>query len=134
MQSYTQNYKNSGTCEILVSMNSSQLRNQMSYCRPGMNENHARTDILHHLTYATALLRCITMYLTLTATCLTLTFRAMVEPLMRITQQCAAVIAQLLLVTVMMAPAIYGDHLGDHTFFLFNSAHRQPEDPLPSIQ
>lgn len=98
-----------------------------------MNEYHARTYILHHFTYATALLRCITMYLTLPATCLMLTFRAMVEPLMRITQQCAAVIAQPLSVG-MMAMAIYSDHLSDHLFLQLNFVHRLPEVRLLSIQ
>lgn len=134
MQSYPQIYKKSGTREILVTMNSSQFRNQMPYGCPGMNEYHARTYILHHFTYATALLRRITMYLTLPATCLMLTFRAMVEPLMRITQQCAAVIAQLLPVGMMMATAIYSNHLSDHLFLQLNFVHRLPEVRLLSIQ
>lgn len=99
-----------------------------------MNEYHARTYIFHHLTYATALLGRITMYLTLPATCLMLTFRAMVEPLMRIDQQCAAVIAQLLSVGMMMAMAIYSDHLSDHLFLQLNFVHHLPEVRLHSIQ
>lgn len=99
-----------------------------------MNEYHARTYILHHFTYATALLRRITMYLTLPATCLMLTFRAMLEPLMRIAQQCAAVIAQFLSVAMMMATAIYSDHLSDHMFLQLNFVHYLPEVRLHSIQ
>ncbi len=99
-----------------------------------MNEYHARTEILHHHTYATALLRRITMYLTLPATCLMLTFRAMLEPLMRIAQQCAAVIAQFLSVAMMMATAIYSDHLSDHMFLQLNFVHYLPEVRLHSIQ
>lgn len=88
-----------------------------------MNKNHARAHIAHHLSYFVPVDWRVAVDFALAAARFAAAFRAPVEALLRVVEQSATVVTQLVAMRRMMLVAIYGNHLADDLLFVRYSVH-----------
>lgn len=88
-----------------------------------MNKNHARAHVAHHLSYFVPVDWRVAVDFALAAARFVHAFRAPVEALLRVVEQCATVVTQLVAMRRMMLVAIYGNHLADDLLFVRDSVH-----------
>lgn len=89
----------------------------------GMVEEHAGTDVLHHLADFLAVRGTVAVDLAFAAARLFVAFRAAVETPVSVIEEGATLVAQIVSAAIVMLAAVDGNHLADRFLLLFYAFH-----------